>query len=51
MKNLLKKIKYLILGGRIKEIERIELTTGLICVHTIDKVTKRVRVEVEKVYN
>ena len=50
MKNLLKRIKYLLIGGRIKEIERVELTTGLICIHTLVKLKNTIKIDIEKVY-
>tara|TARA_B100000497_G_C7626704_1_gene376605 strand:+ start:1027 stop:1224 length:198 start_codon:yes stop_codon:yes gene_type:complete len=51
MKNLLKRIKYLLLGGRVKEISRVELTTGLICIHTLDKLRNTINIDIQKVYN
>ena len=46
MKNLFNKLKYLILP-RYKTVDRIELETGIVCTHILDKRTNRIRVKVE----
>ena len=50
MKKLLRSIKYLF-TSRHKEVERVELATGLVCVHTLDRVSQIISIDVEKLYN
>ena len=46
MKNLFNKLKYLILP-RYKTVDRIELETGIVCTHILDKRTNKIRVKVD----
>ncbi|GEM_PF-5674387 len=50
MKKLFNVIKSLFIGKE-KEIKRVELTTGIICVHILNRITNKVRIEVEQVYS
>jgi hypothetical protein len=50
MKKLFNIIKSFFIG-KDKVVKRVELTTGIICVHILNRVTERVRIEVEQVYN
>jgi len=50
MKKLLRSIKYLF-TSRNKVVKRVELTTGLVCVHTLDRVKQIISIDVQKVYS